>query len=91
MNPEMVRESIPDCIDSKPNQHHTDPLDSIEEWLAMKRQTSRALGPPPEPLDVDQWFKAGPYRNDAGGGGMPMQMGMPQGYAIKQKKRKIFY
>eukprot|EP01064_Diplonema_japonicum_P006842 TRINITY_DN14672_c0_g2_i1.p1 TRINITY_DN14672_c0_g2~~TRINITY_DN14672_c0_g2_i1.p1 ORF type:complete len:290 (+),score=36.52 TRINITY_DN14672_c0_g2_i1:47-916(+) len=43
---------------------HNDPLDSIEEWLAMKRQTSRALGPPPEPLDVDQWFKAGPYRNE---------------------------
>eukprot|EP01059_Diplonema_ambulator_P022218 TRINITY_DN3729_c0_g1_i1.p1 TRINITY_DN3729_c0_g1~~TRINITY_DN3729_c0_g1_i1.p1 ORF type:complete len:313 (+),score=29.99 TRINITY_DN3729_c0_g1_i1:42-941(+) len=41
---------------------HTDPLDSIEEWLAMRRQTTRALGPPPEPLDVDQWFKAGPYR-----------------------------
>jgi len=41
-----------------------DPLDAIEEWLAMKRRTSKALGPPPEPLDVDQWFKAGPYRTD---------------------------
>ncbi|KAJ9447229.1 hypothetical protein DIPPA_18370 [Diplonema papillatum] len=40
---------------------HTDPLDSIEEWLALKRQTTRALGPPPEPLDVDQWFKAGQF------------------------------
>lgn len=43
---------------------HQDPLDSIDEWLAMKRKTSKALGPPPEPLDVDQWFKAGPYRTD---------------------------
>ncbi|KAJ9460005.1 hypothetical protein DIPPA_25053 [Diplonema papillatum] len=41
--------------------HAADPLDSIEEWLALKRQTTRALGPPPEPLDVDQWFKAGQF------------------------------
>eukprot|EP01065_Artemidia_motanka_P033692 TRINITY_DN40718_c0_g1_i1.p1 TRINITY_DN40718_c0_g1~~TRINITY_DN40718_c0_g1_i1.p1 ORF type:complete len:297 (+),score=75.08 TRINITY_DN40718_c0_g1_i1:54-944(+) len=50
-----------------------DPLDSIEEWLALKRRTTRALGPPPEPLDVDQWFKAGPYRADAA----PQQLPSP--------------
>eukprot|EP01061_Rhynchopus_euleeides_P006061 TRINITY_DN1513_c1_g1_i1.p1 TRINITY_DN1513_c1_g1~~TRINITY_DN1513_c1_g1_i1.p1 ORF type:complete len:320 (+),score=114.05 TRINITY_DN1513_c1_g1_i1:112-960(+) len=58
---------------------HADPLDSVEEWLALKRQTSRALGPPPEPLDVDQWFKAGAFRTDASGGAMqcmPPQMQM---------------
>eukprot|EP01060_Flectonema_neradi_P011405 TRINITY_DN1848_c4_g1_i1.p1 TRINITY_DN1848_c4_g1~~TRINITY_DN1848_c4_g1_i1.p1 ORF type:complete len:303 (+),score=62.09 TRINITY_DN1848_c4_g1_i1:93-1001(+) len=52
---------------------HADPLDSIEEWLSMKRQTTQALGPPPEPLDVDQWFKAGPYRNEIAAGSVMSQ------------------
>ena len=63
------------CFRLKKVNSPTDPLDSIEEWLSMKRQTTQALGPPPEPLDVDQWFKAGPYRNEIAG---PSSMQHPQ-------------
>eukprot|EP01063_Lacrimia_lanifica_P039525 TRINITY_DN8699_c0_g3_i1.p2 TRINITY_DN8699_c0_g3~~TRINITY_DN8699_c0_g3_i1.p2 ORF type:complete len:295 (+),score=96.93 TRINITY_DN8699_c0_g3_i1:51-935(+) len=60
------REVVEDLERHLESSCHADVLDAIEEWLAQKRMTSRAMGPPPEPLDVDQWFKAGPYRNEIG-------------------------